>query len=96
MFFRTLEDLHQLLPSDLPEPFTTKQLAEQLEIPRDQAQKIAYVLRKTGAAIEVGKEVNALLCRLATAEESQQLMEERVPTKQPSYEFLKALETRHK
>ena len=95
-FFRTLEDLHQLLPSDLPEPFTTKQLAEQLEIPRDQAQKIAYVLRKTGAAIEVGKEVNALLCRLATADESQQLMEERVPTKQPSYEFLKALETRHK
>ena len=95
-FFRTLEDLHQLLPSDLPEPFTTKQLAEQLEIPRDQAQKIAYVLRKTGAAIEVGKEVNALLCRLATADESRQLMEERVPTKQPSYEFLEALETRHK
>jgi hypothetical protein len=51
-------------------------------------------LRKTGAAIEVGKEVNALLCRLATPDESQELMEQRVPTKQPSYEFLEALELR--
>ena len=93
-FFRTLEDLHQLLPSDLPKPFTTRQLADQLEIPRDRAQKIAYVLRKTGAAIEVGKEVNALLCRLATPDESKQLMDQRVPIKQPSYDFLEVLEAR--
>ena len=92
-FFRTLEDLHQLLPSDLPKPFTTKQLADQLEITRDRAQKIAYVLRKTGAAIEVGKEVNALLCRLATPNESKQLMDQRMPTKQPSYDFLEVVET---
>ena len=83
-----------MLPSDLPKPFTTRQLADQLEIPRDRAQKIAYVLRKTGAAIEVGKEVNALLCRLATPDESKQLMDQRVPIKQPSYDFLEVLEAR--
>ncbi|MEL7497363.1 MAG: hypothetical protein AAFN77_07105 [Planctomycetota bacterium] len=71
VLFRTVLDLHKLLPSDLPKEFDTGELSEGLGIPRPQAQKIAYVMRKTGAAIEVGKRGNAIVCRLATRRESQ-------------------------
>ena len=62
--FQSAGDLHRLLPNDLPSPFHTGQLAEGLEIRRWQAQRIAYVLRKTGAAKAVGKQGNAHLYRL--------------------------------
>lgn len=42
-------DLLQLLPSDLPSPFTTADLATRLEVTRDLAQKMAYCLREVGA-----------------------------------------------
>ena len=73
-FFRTVHDLHQLLPRDLPREFDTGELAEGLSIPRHQAQRIAYVMRKTGAAVEVGKRGNAIVCRLTRKAEAKKAM----------------------
>ncbi|MGH7140953.1 MAG: hypothetical protein ACREHD_34920, partial [Pirellulales bacterium] len=52
-------DLRLLLPRDLPDPFDTADLAQALAEPRHVAQRIAYCLRKTGAAREIGKAGNA-------------------------------------
>jgi hypothetical protein len=78
-FFRTVHDLHALIPNKLPKTFDTKQLSEVLNVPRHQAQKIAYVMRKTGAAIEVGKQGNSVLCRLATKTESKKASAKKKP-----------------
>ena len=88
VFFRTVGDLNQLLPSSLPKKFDTQELADALEIPRWQAQKINYVLRKTGAAIEIGKRGNAIICRKATKRESQTALRKRKPSKKPCFEFM--------
>jgi hypothetical protein len=63
--YATAQDLHQLLPDDLAAPFDTRQLAEALQIGRFDAQRIGYVLRKTGSAVQAGKRGNSLLYRLA-------------------------------
>jgi hypothetical protein len=65
--FRTACDLGQLLPRPLPEPFHTGHLAQQLQVPRWVAGRIAYCLRKTGATIQVGRQGNAKLYKLAPA-----------------------------
>jgi hypothetical protein len=57
----TAADLLALLGVALPRPFDTAQLAQQLDVDRWIAQRIAYCLRKTGAVLEVGKRGNALL-----------------------------------
>ena len=62
--FREASDLLRLLPSDLPETFHTGQLAASLGISRWVAQRVAYCLRRTGAAVEVGKQRNTRLYRL--------------------------------
>ncbi len=55
-------DLWTLLPEvDLPQPFHTQHLAQQLGVDRWVAQRVAYVLRETGAVQQVGKRGNALL-----------------------------------
>ena len=59
--FRSAADLLQIIPADLPRPFHTAHLAESLNIRRWLAQRIAYCLRETGAAQQVGKEGNAWL-----------------------------------
>ena len=59
--FESPEDLADLLPDDLPEPFTTGDLAEQLNRPRWLTQKMAYCLRESGAITPTGKRGNALL-----------------------------------
>jgi hypothetical protein len=59
--FKTKQDLLALLPATLPQPFHTGHLAEGLEVRRWIAQRIAYVLRKCGAAVECGKAGNARL-----------------------------------
>jgi len=87
-FFRTVLDLQKLLPRRLPKQFGTKELAAALKVPRSQAQQIAYVLRKTGAVVETGKQGNAIICRLATKRESKKLMSEKSFTKKPSFEFM--------
>jgi hypothetical protein len=59
--FKTNQDLLALLPPTLPRPFHTGHLAQGLEVQRWIAQRIAYVLRKCGAATECGKQGNARL-----------------------------------
>lgn len=59
--FRTAADLATVLPGDLPDLFHTGHLAEALGMPRWRAQKIAYCLRHTGAALARGKRGNALV-----------------------------------
>jgi hypothetical protein len=54
-------DLIRLLPGGLPDPFTTQDIATHADIPRWLAQKMAYCLRKCGAAEPVGKQKNAVL-----------------------------------
>lgn len=77
--FSTARDLHQLLPDELPGEFDTSQLAKGLDIPRHQAQKIAYVLRKTGSVVETGKRGNAIVCRLASKKESSAALRKKRP-----------------
>lgn len=55
---KTANDLRKLLPTDLPEPFTTQDLATQAGIPRWLAQKMAYCLRMTGSVQIAGKRGN--------------------------------------
>ena len=61
LILRSTDDLSRMLPPDLPEPFTTADIARQAAIPRWLAQKMAYCLRKTSAVTVVGKTGNALL-----------------------------------
>ena len=81
VFFRTVEDLHRLLPKDLPKKFDTGELAKAMNIPRSQAQRIAYVMRKTGALVEVEKRGNAIVCRLANKRESKKALIAKRPKK---------------
>ncbi|REK21050.1 MAG: hypothetical protein DWQ45_03205 [Planctomycetota bacterium] len=63
--FRTAADLCELLPPGLPAEFTTADVARQTKIPRWLAQKMAYCLRKTGAAEVVGKQGNSIVYALS-------------------------------
>ena len=60
----TCGDLIALLPPRLPSQFHTGHLSERLGIERWFAQRIAYCLRKMGAAAACGKQGNAMLYRL--------------------------------
>jgi hypothetical protein len=53
--FHAAADLCRLLPTTLPQPFHTGQLAEALGVERWIAQRMAYCLRQTGAIQSVGK-----------------------------------------
>lgn len=61
----TCRDLVSLLPAGLPPRFHTGHLAAGLEVERWVAQRIAYCLRKMGAAAMCGKQGNALIYELA-------------------------------
>lgn len=63
--FDSPQDLAQLLPADLAEPFTTADLAKALKRSRNFAQRMAYCLRKMQAIVVVDKQGNALLYRQA-------------------------------
>ena len=65
--FESPADLVARLPAELPEPFTTADLAEAAGAPRWLARKMAYCLREMGAAEPVGKRGNALLYRLSAS-----------------------------
>lgn len=70
---QTAADLQELLRAasssaarqPLPSPFHTGHLAQHLDVQRFFAQRIAYCLRQTGAALQVGKQGNALLYQFA-------------------------------
>jgi hypothetical protein len=57
----TQADLCRYLPEQLPESFTTADLARCAPMPRWLAQKMAYVLRCTGAVKVAGKQRNAVV-----------------------------------
>lgn len=59
--FESPRDLAALLPSTLPEPFTTSDLAAALGRPRRLAQQMAFCLREMGVILHVGKRGNAIL-----------------------------------
>jgi len=54
--FRTPADLLDLLPADLPAPWTTRDVAEGGPIPRRRAQQLAYVLKANELVAEVGRD----------------------------------------
>lgn len=54
------DDLAALLPTGLPEPFTTADLALGLGRPRRAAQQMAYCLRIAGVIVAAGKSGNAV------------------------------------
>ena len=58
------DDLAALLPTGLPEPFTTADLATKLSGSRRTAQQMAYCLRITGVIAAVGKSGNAVEYRV--------------------------------
>lgn len=51
--FQTRQDFIELLPEDLPNPFSSKQLSDLAKIPRKVAQKMIYCLRHMGGLIVV-------------------------------------------
>ena|SRR5215471_1411366 len=59
--FDAPSDLWQLIPSSLPDPFETSQLASVVGRPRWFAQKIAYCLRHCGATRAIGKQGNSVV-----------------------------------
>lgn len=65
---RSAADLRQLVSCVLPQPFHTADLAAAMEVPRWQAQQIAYVLRKAGTIAAVGKQRGAWLYEWTTTE----------------------------
>ena len=53
--FERPTDLLELVPTDLPDPFTTADLARLLGTTRDRAQKIAYCLRALDLFVDRGR-----------------------------------------
>ncbi len=62
--FRQPKDLAALLPENLPEPFTTADLAGAMGGPRRLAQRMAYCLRHMGAIAHVGTRARSNLYTL--------------------------------
>jgi hypothetical protein len=85
--FESVMDLQQLLPDDLPKTFDTKELAAGLGVPRHQAQRIGYVLRKTGVAKEAGKRGNAILYRLVTKRQADAALRKKRPKVSRTIDF---------
>ena len=62
-------DLSALLPAELPDEFTTLDLAKALNAPRRLAQKMVYCLREIDEIVQVGKRGRAVLYSRANAAE---------------------------
>ncbi|NIR37828.1 MAG: hypothetical protein GWN79_06815, partial [Actinobacteria bacterium] len=61
--FTSPDDLCDLLPPGLPDPFTTKDLAGALRRTRHAAQEVAYCLRESGAIDVAGRDRRGYLYR---------------------------------
>lgn len=68
MMISAPDELAELLPPDLPEPFTTEDLATALGRTRRSAQQTTYCLRHAGVVIPVGKVGNAVQYRIGASE----------------------------
>ena len=60
----TAKDFQSLLPEDLVQPFTTRELARALAIQRGLAQRMAYCLRRMGVLVVEGKQKGGWLYRI--------------------------------
>lgn len=60
-YFDSPFDYLDLLPTDLPQPFTNKELAKLAKIRTNLAQRITYTLRRCGVLNMIGKNGNSLL-----------------------------------
>jgi hypothetical protein len=85
--FQCVTDLQKLLPDDLPKKFDTSELAAGLGVPRHQAQRIGYVMRKTGVAKEVGKRGNAIVYRLVTKRQAAAALNKKRPKVKRTIKF---------
>lgn len=61
-------DLLTLLPPDLPQPFTNRQLSKLAKIRLHLAQRITYTLSRSGAVEQVGKEGRSNLYRFLASD----------------------------
>jgi len=59
--FEHKADFLKVLPEDLPDPFSNRNLAESLGIPINQSRKMTYALRKIGTITYVGKNRKQML-----------------------------------
>ncbi len=64
------DDLLRLLPSDLPDPFTTADIAGGMSRSRHVAQELAYCLREAGVVSVIGRTRNGIEYRLPAMERS--------------------------
>ena len=64
--FVSLADFNAMLPFDLPQPFTSRELGQALRCYPALAQKIVYTLRKTGGLAVTGKQGKAFLYKVTT------------------------------
>ncbi len=59
--FESKVDFLKILPEDLPDPFSNRNLAEGLRIPINQSRKMTYSLRRIGTIRHVGMNKNQML-----------------------------------
>ncbi len=59
--FEHKADFLKVLPEDLPDPFSNRNLAKSLGISVNQSRKMTYSLRKIGTITHVGKNGNQML-----------------------------------
>jgi hypothetical protein len=59
--FERKTDFLKVLPKDLPDPFSNRNLAENLRIHINRSRQITYSLRKIGVITQVGKHRNQML-----------------------------------
>ena len=64
MEFTCAQDYVQLIPYDLPEPFTSAQLAKAVQIRKEQAGIVCNILHDLGVIERDGKKGNAYLYRV--------------------------------
>jgi hypothetical protein len=64
VMFENKTDFLRVMPEDLPNPFSNRDLAENLRIPMGQSRKMSYSLRKIGTIEHVGKDGNQMLFRI--------------------------------
>lgn len=64
--FETAQDLLNLLPGSLPDPFTVRELAKAMRQPVRLAQKTAYSLREMGVIVQAGRKGRAYLYSRST------------------------------
>jgi len=64
VMFEDKADFLRVLPKDLPDPFSNRNLSESLRIPLSQSRKITYSLRKIGTITHAGRKGRQMLFRI--------------------------------